>query len=96
MVHAKAHEAESHDRLNDALWELFSDYLYEEQEGLQGFNFDADEPDAPHNPIAIPLDAAFADWDPAEKPAKLVEAYYARTFGALLRFVDDLLEQDGQ
>lgn len=93
MVHAKAQLAESHERFKDDLWELFSEYLYEEQDGLDGFNFDVNAPDAPHNAIAIPFDLAFADWDPAERPAKLVEEYYARTFATLLQFIDDVLSR---
>ena len=94
MVHAKAQSSETHQRFKDDLWELFAEYLYEELEGLEGFNFDADDPDAPHNPIVIPLDTAFADWDPASQPAKLVEEYYTRTFEGLLSFVNDVLSRE--
>ena len=93
MVHAKAQLAESHERFKDDLWGLFSEYLYEEQDGLEGFNFDVNAPDAPHNAIAVPFDLAFADWDPAERPAKLVEEYYVRTFAPLLRFIDDVVSR---
>jgi Mrp family chromosome partitioning ATPase len=95
MVHAKAHLGASVDRFRDELWELFTEYLYEEQEGLDGFNFDANDPDAPHNPLPIPLDSAFADWDPAESPGKLAQEYYARTFQGLLAFVDDIVTTGG-
>jgi Mrp family chromosome partitioning ATPase len=94
MVHAKAQSAGSHEQFNEELWELFAEFLYEELAGLEGFNFDANAPEAPHNPIPIPLDPAFADWDPAEQPSKLVDAYYARTFETLLHFVDDVLRQE--
>ncbi|MBI4862972.1 MAG: hypothetical protein HY815_22320 [Candidatus Riflebacteria bacterium] len=93
MVHAKAPLTDSTESFKDQLWELFADFLYEEQEGIEGFNFDADDPAAPHCPIVIPLDTAFADWNPTEKPGKIVEAYYTRTFQGLLRYVDELLEQ---
>ncbi|MCC7385695.1 MAG: ParA family protein [Deltaproteobacteria bacterium] len=92
MIHAKSQLKESHERFKDDLWELFAEYLYEEQNELEGFNFDVNAPNAPHNPIPIPLDPAFADWNPVEKPDMLVEEYYARTFAGLLRFVDDVIE----
>ena len=50
-------------------------------------NYGAGAPNAPHNPIPIPLDVAFADWNPIGAPDQLVEAYYGRAFGALLSFV---------
>jgi cellulose biosynthesis protein BcsQ len=96
MVHGKAQLSATHERFKDELWELFSEYLYEEQTGLEGFNFDVDEPGAPHNPIVIPLDSAFADWNPVDAPDRLVAEYYARTFEKLLRFVDDTLANDVQ
>ncbi len=91
MVHAKATTAGSHERYQDDLWDLFSEFFYEEQEGLEGFNFDAKDPLAPHNPLSIPLDPAFADWDPILKPDQLVDSFYRRTFGDLLQYVDELL-----
>jgi hypothetical protein len=94
MVHAKAQRVESHKAFNDELWELFAEHLYEEIEGLEGFNFDVEEPDAPHHPIVIPHDLAFADWDPTSEPTKLLREYYARTFEGLLAFVDDMLLRD--
>ena len=94
MVHAKVRHDAAHKRFKDQLWELFSTYLYEEQDGLEEFNFDADDPDAPHNPLPIPLDTAFADWDPAEEPSNLVASYYQRTFSAILEFVEDILRQE--
>lgn len=93
MVHAKAQLAKSHERFKDQLWDLFSEYLYEEQVGLEGFNFDPGAVDAPHNPIPIPLDSAFTDWDPVSEPSQLLEDYYSRTFGALLQYVEDSLRQ---
>ena len=90
MVHAKA-SATTIQRFRNELWDLFSSYLYVEAVGLQEFNFDADAPEAPHYPIVIPLDTAFADWDPVANPDKLVEDYYARTFIQLLNYIDDIL-----
>jgi hypothetical protein len=96
MVHAKAQHSQGHEQFKDALWGLFSDYIYEELDGLEGFNFDVNTPEAPHYPIPIPLDIAFADWDPVSEPAKLVEPYYSRTFGSLVDYVEDLLIRQGR
>jgi len=93
MVHAKA-SATTIQWFRNELWGLFSSYLYVESVGLQEFNFDADVPEAPHYAIVIPLDTAFADWDPVANPDKLVEGYYARTFIQLLRYIDDILSMD--
>lgn len=92
MVHAKAKIDKSQESFRDDLWNLFSDTVYEEQEGLEGFNFAADDPTAPHFPVVIPLDTTFADWDPASDVSKIGVGYYSRTFGALLAYVDDHLE----
>jgi hypothetical protein len=96
MVHAKATHAEQQARFRDELWDLFTTYLYEEtgvdnEHEFDAFNFDADVPEAPHVPIVIPLDTAFADWDPVRNPASMLSSYYGRTFGDLISYVDDLL-----
>lgn len=85
MVHAKATlNDESHRWLSDQFWDLFSEYLYEEVEGLEGFNYAADDPEAPHSPIPIPLDTLFVDWDPVSKPSALTAGHYEASFGPLL------------
>jgi cellulose biosynthesis protein BcsQ len=94
MVHAKAHHEPSLLAFKDDLWDLFSEYVYEEQDGIEGFNFGPDDPAAPHDPILIPLDPAFADWDPTAEPSKLLEPYYTRSFGDLLKYVADSLPVD--
>lgn len=94
MVHAKAAQAAMAGRFRDELWDLFSTYLYVETVGLDEFNFDADAPEAPHYPIVIPLDTAFADWDPVRDPDKLLDSFYSRAFNDLIAYVDDLLEVD--
>lgn len=94
MVHAKAAQAARVKSFRDELWDLFSTYLYVETLGLEEFNFDAEVPEAPHYPVVISLDTAFADWDPVNNPDKLVEGYYSRGFGELIAYVDDLLSVD--
>lgn len=91
MVHAKASKVERAAWLRNALWELFSAYLYEEALGLEEFNFDVEDPDAPHYPVMIPLDIVFADWDPSHQPDEILNSLYARTFGSLIMYVEDAL-----
>lgn len=99
MVHAKAAQAAEAGTFRDELWTLFSDHVYVESMGLEEFNFDVNAPEAPHYPILIPLDIAFADWDPVGRPDRLLDTYYSRTFGELVDYVEDLLgagEDDAQ
>jgi cellulose biosynthesis protein BcsQ len=94
MVHAKAAMSEEvHKKFNDELWSLFVEYLYDELEPdeLDGFNFDVDDPDAPHNPISIPYDSNFVDWDPIKEPESLSAAIYQATFGILISRIEDSL-----
>jgi len=94
MVHAKA-TASRVAGFRDDVWNLFASYLYVEAVALEQFNFDADAIEAPHYPLVIPLDTAFADWDPVSHPDKLVESFYAHTFDSLLRYVDEVLLEAG-
>jgi cellulose biosynthesis protein BcsQ len=99
MVHAKASSGERAAWFRGELWDLFSKHLYEEASGLDEFNFDGNDPSAPHYPLVVPLDPAFADWDPVHAPDKLVDTYYSRTFGELIAYVDDLVvaeQADGE
>ena len=99
MVHAKATTQARIAGFRDEVWDLFATHLYVEAVGLDEFNFDAEATEAPHYPIVIPLDTAFADWDPVASPDKLAETYYARTFGDLLAYIEDLFAvapEDGQ
>jgi hypothetical protein len=94
MVHAKA-TASRVVAFRDDVWNLFANYLYVEAVDLEQFNFDVDSTEAPHYPLVIPLDTAFADWDPVSNPDKLIESFYAHTFENLLRYVDDVLLEAG-
>ena len=92
MVHAKATLSdEVNAAFKEDLWTLFTEYLYEELEGLDGFNFDVDDPQAPHNPIPVPFDARFIDWDPVKRPSDLPRNYYEATFGSFNAAVEALL-----
>lgn len=92
VVHAKATLSDdANAAFTEDMWGLFTEYLYEELEGLDGFNFDVDDPQAPHHPIPILFDPRFVDWDPIKRPTELTGAYYQATFGAFNTAVDNLL-----
>jgi CobQ/CobB/MinD/ParA nucleotide binding domain len=79
----------------EELYALFQEYLYEEQEGLEGFNFREDDPAAPHYPVPIAMNPLFADWDPTRRPDDLTQPFYESSFRP---FLDDLyrrIETDG-
>jgi Mrp family chromosome partitioning ATPase len=94
MIHAKASLSDDiHQKFKDELWELFTDYLYDEQESdsFDSFNFDVNDPEAPHNPIPILNDSNFVDWDPVKEPTLLTISSHQATFGRLIRLIDDAI-----
>ena len=98
MVHAKASKSARIAPFRNELWELFTSYLYVEALELDAFNYDEHDDSAPHYPLVIPLETAFADWDPVRDPDQLGEDFYRPTFGKLLMYVDDVLaaeQRDG-
>lgn len=93
VVHAKATLSDNANAVfTEDLWSLFTEYLYEELEGLDGFNFDVDDPQAPHHPIPIPFDTRFVDWDPIQRPTELTLNFYQSTFGAFNAAFDKLID----
>lgn len=99
LVHAKA--SADHRRwrgFNDRAFELFQAHLYENAdvegsdsfEAQDVFNFDLDDPEAPHVPWRILSDSNYAEFDPPTHPEQLEESLYARTFGT---FLDALRER---
>lgn len=94
MIHAKADrgvEALSHFR--DQAQEVFSTYIYEEASpgDFDAFNFDLDDPDAPHFAWPIPYDAAYAEFDPAARREQLTREFFDRTFGPFVNRLADVL-----
>lgn len=75
----------------DELYELFQSYIYEAQDGLEGFNFQRDDDEAPHHPVPIAFHPDFADWDPSRRPSDLSQKFYAQAFGPFLERVKALL-----
>jgi hypothetical protein len=85
MIHAKASaDPDDHRTFRDRSFEIFAEFLYEEsspyEPSIDSFNFDIDDPDAPHASWRILDDANFRDFDPLAKPELLDETYVTRTF----------------
>lgn len=76
----------------DELYRLFQDYVYEAQEGLEGFNFDLNDPEAPHSPVPIAFNPLFADWDPARRISDLSQPFYEAAFRPFLEALTRQLE----
>lgn len=90
MVHAKAARgAEAWARFRDRTQEIFAAHLYEEAvpENLDAFNFDFDDPTAPHFAWPILYDPEYSDFDPAARRQQLARDFFDRSFGP---FVDRL------
>lgn len=83
----------------DASYRLFLDHLYEELEPEQmegdGFNYGADDPDAPHRPWRVRWDDVLRLFDPIQNPAQLDAAVFDKAFGELMQLLDQLLGAEG-
>lgn len=75
-------------------YDLFTEYLYDEVEGLEGFSFDVNDQDGPHFPLLIPFDPRFSDWEPTRRPGSLTDAFYNATFGPFIAKLDELIRVD--
>jgi hypothetical protein len=79
----------------DASYSLFLDHLYEELAPEQmegdGFNYGADDPDAPHRPWRVRWDDVLRHFDPIQNPAQLDAAVFEKAFGELKQLLDQLL-----
>jgi MinD-like ATPase involved in chromosome partitioning or flagellar assembly len=78
------------------LYELFAQYLYEQLDDIttQGdaVNFAADDPDAPHQPLVIPFDPRFVDFDPTLTASQMAKPFYEQTFRSFLDGIDEALD----
>jgi len=79
----------------DASYGLFLDHLYEDLAADQmegdGFNYGADDPDAPHRPWRVRWHDALRHFDPIQNPAQLDASVFAMAFGELTSLFDQLL-----
>jgi len=70
--------------------ELFTDTMYDEAgpEDLDAFNFDTDDPDAPHYPLRINWSRALQEFDPVRHPMAVSDSMLRGAFGDFLRDAD--------
>jgi MinD-like ATPase involved in chromosome partitioning or flagellar assembly len=83
--------------LQDASYSLFLEHLYEslaadQMEG-EGFNYGADDPDAPHHPWRVRWDDVLRHFDLIQNPAQLDSSVFQKTFGELVELIDQLVAQ---
>lgn len=82
----------------DASYSLFLEHLYEslaadQMEG-EGFNYGADDPDAPHRPWRVRWDDMLRHFDPIQNSAQLDAAVFEKAFGELMELVNQLLQPE--
>ncbi|MEQ1955388.1 KGGVGR-motif variant AAA ATPase [Mesorhizobium sp. CN2-181] len=103
-VYAKAStSAETAAAYADNLYELFAENLYDEidEDGQSenAINFAPDDPDGPHQPLVIPFDGRFLDFDPAQRGDQLLGAFFEQTYRPFLHglyeAIDNLPHQNG-
>jgi hypothetical protein len=72
-------------------FEMFSDTVYDEEEGIEeeAFNFDYDDVNAPHYAWPILDDANYAEFNPLLRRDQLARHLYDRTFGAFIKNLGD-------
>ncbi|MDX2153006.1 MAG: hypothetical protein SFV54_19845 [Bryobacteraceae bacterium] len=78
----------------DEMYGIFAENLYDEDDPNQlddRFTFGIDESNAPHWPLVIPFDAAFADFDPVRTPTLLSAPFYEHSYRPFLNGIDTLL-----
>lgn len=88
MVQSKArHDPATQADFRTKAFDVFSDTLYDVKEGVdeEAFNFDYDDPNAPHYAWPILDDANYSEFDPLARGDQFSEHLYDRTFGAFLR-----------
>lgn len=97
MVSALTPVDSAYDRVFlDASYRLFLEHLYEQLDADQmegdGFNFGADDPDAPHRPWRVRWDDVLRHFDPVQNPAQLDAAVFDKAFGELMLLLGQLLQ----
>lgn len=95
-VYAKASlDRQVGERFAADIYDLFAENLYDKDvgDGLGGqtINYSADDRDAPHQPLVIPFDPRFVDFDPARNTSQLGQAFYEQTYRPFLNELDSLM-----
>jgi len=92
MVHARAQASPKSEAIfRTHAFEMFSDTIYDEEEGIEAeaFNFDYDDPSAPHYAWPIADDVNYAEFDPLIRGDQLAQHLYDRTFGPFIANLRD-------
>ncbi|SFI16128.1 ParA family protein [Methylobacterium brachiatum] len=94
MVHAKASaDAKRQADFRTETFEVFSDTLYDIEDGIEeeAFNFDYDDPPAPHYAWPILNDINYAEFDPLSYRDQFASHMFDRTFGSFIAALRDNL-----
>jgi hypothetical protein len=95
MVQAKARaDPKAQLGFRTRCFEVFSDTIYDEEEGIEeaSFNFNYDDFNAPHYAWPILDDSNYAEFDPIAKGDQFARHMYDRTFGY---FIEAFCERIG-
>ena len=76
---------------------LFSETIYEEivPDAHEGYNFDLNDPDAPHYPIPIFWNRVFLGFDPVGASQQVSDEEVGVGYGEFLKFVDASIDTTG-
>jgi hypothetical protein len=94
MVQAKAQaDPKTQARFRTRAFEMFSDTLYDAEEGIEeeAFNFDYDDATAPHYAWPILNDANYAEFDPLAQGDQFASHMYNTTFGPFIEALRDMI-----
>lgn len=96
MVAAQIPETETLPYLasfQQAAYDLFAENLYVETGSgeVSDFNFDLQDPEAPHTPLRIHWSRAFQQFDPVNRPGAVTEEQLRAAFGDIVDGVSSLL-----
>ena len=92
MVQAKAvADPDAQASFRTRAFDIFSDTLYDEEDGIEedAFNFDYDDVSAPHYAWPILNDANYAEFNPLARRNQFSDAVYERTFGPFIRALEE-------
>ncbi len=95
MVHAKAGASESSRKhFRDRAYDIFAEWIYDEAsyDDTEAFNFDIDDPSAPHFGWPIFYDSNFLDFDLFEHPELVDTKLTEGAFGEFLNRIASLVK----
>jgi len=94
MVQARAQaNTTSEPNFRTHAFDMFSDTVYDEEEGIEeeAFNFDYDDVNAPHYAWPIAEDPNYSEFDPFARGEQLAEHTFDRAFGRFIRNLRDMI-----